>query len=66
MLNLLTVGLQLPYPSGTVVGLCGKILRHGVLECEGERICVVYYMRDKVHERMGVEAAPWMKMDYYR
>jgi len=60
MLNLPTVGLQLPYPSGTVVGLCGKILRHGVPECEGERICVAYYMRDKVHERMGVEAAPWI------
>jgi hypothetical protein len=42
------------------------MLRHGVAECEGERICLAYYMRDKVHERMGVEAAPWMKMDYYR
>jgi hypothetical protein len=66
ILNLPSVGLHLQYPSGTVVGFSGKMLRHGVAECEGERICLAYYMRDKVHERMGVEAAPWMKMDYYR
>jgi hypothetical protein len=66
MLNLPTVGLQLPYPLGTVVGLCGEILRHGVIECKGDRTCLAYYMSDKVHERMGVEGAPWMKMDYYR
>ena len=65
-LNLSSIGLKLQYSSGTVVGSSGKILQHGVPECEGERMCLAYYMRDKVHERMGVEAAPWMKMDYYQ
>jgi hypothetical protein len=65
MLDFPGIGVRLPYKSGTVVGLSGKILRHGVEHCEGERVCLAYYMRDKVHERMGVEAAQWMKQGYY-
>jgi hypothetical protein len=59
------IGVRLAYKSGTVVGFSGKILRHGVEECEGERVCLAYYMRDTVHERMGVEAAQWMKQGCY-
>jgi hypothetical protein len=59
------VGLKLAYDSGTVVGFSGKVLRHGVRKCEGERVCLAYYMRDKVHERMGTEVAQWMKHKYY-
>lgn len=59
------VGVRLSYYSGTVIAFSGKILRHGVPECEGERVCLAYYMRDNVHERMGVEAASWMKTRLY-
>jgi hypothetical protein len=65
VLDLPGVGLKLAYESGTVVGLSGKVLRHGVKACDGERICLAYYMRDKVHERMGTEAGQWMKHQHY-
>jgi hypothetical protein len=64
-LELPGIGLKLQYNPGTVVGFSGKILRHGVPQCDGERVCLAYYMRDKVHERMGVEAAQWMKYKRY-
>lgn len=64
-LELPGIGLKLQYNSGTVMGFGGKVLRHGVPECRGERVCLAYYMRDKVHERMEVEAAQWMKIQYY-
>ena len=35
-LNLSSIRLKLQYSSGTVVGFSGKILWHGVPECEGE------------------------------
>lgn len=63
-LELPGAGLKLKYSSGTILGFAGKVLRHGVAECKGERLCLAYYMRDKVHERMGVEAAGWMKTQY--
>lgn len=59
------LGMKLRYNSGTVVGFSGKIVRHGVGDCKGDRVCLAYYMRDKVHERMGIEAAQWMKEAYY-
>ena len=59
------VGLSLKYSSGTVIGFSGKLLRHGVPHVNRERICLAYYMRDKVQERMEMEVAPWMKMEYY-
>jgi hypothetical protein len=64
-MELPSIGIRMAYKSGTVMAFSGKMLRHGVPECDGERICLAYYMRDKVHERMGVEAAQWMKMQYY-
>ncbi len=49
-LRLPGLDVSLEYKSGTLVGMSGRVLRHGVPQCEGERTCLVYYMRDKVQE----------------
>lgn len=57
--HLPSAGLTLQYLSGTVIGLCGRLLRHGVSEINGERICVAYYMRSNVQRRVATELAQW-------
>jgi hypothetical protein len=48
-----------------MVALLGKMLRHGVSDCEGDRVCIAQYMRDNVHSRMGVKSPGWMNLDMY-
>lgn len=59
------VGLRLRYNAGTVVGLGGKMLSHGVAASEGDRICYAYYMRDAVHYKADVPSPSWMRTDVY-
>lgn len=59
------VGLHVHYPPGSVVALCGKVLRHSVGPCDGDRVCYAYFMRDAVHAAMGVVAPHWMDITYY-
>ena len=56
------LGLELLYNPGTVVGIAGKVLQHGV-ECNGERACLAFYMRDRVHERLGLRAPRWFNVE---
>ena len=65
-LEMPTAGLRFQYSSGTVVGLCGRILRHGVSAAEGERICLAYYMRENVQSRLGAKFAQWSRWDSHR
>jgi hypothetical protein len=58
-LKLKNLGLDLDYPSGTMVFLLGKIVRHGTSEINGNRVCIAQYMRDKVHERMRMRSPEW-------
>lgn len=53
------IGLDLKYSSGTVIGLCGRLLRHGVSGVDGERICVAYFMRSNVQQRVDTKLAQW-------
>ena len=62
LMTLLGLGLQLQYNPGTIVGIAGRVLQHGV-ECDGERACLAYYMRDKVHERLGLRAPSWFNIN---
>lgn len=64
-LELPGLGISLEYGPGTVVGLSGMMLEHEVPKFEGDRVCYVYFMRDKVHEWAGVPGGTWMKTDYY-
>lgn len=59
------IGVEVQYDSGTMVALSGKLLRHGVPTCSGNRVCIAQYMRDNVHARMSVKAAGWMTTELY-
>jgi hypothetical protein len=60
------VGIRFLYDSGTVIGVCGKVLRHGVAKADGERVCVAYYMRENVQKRLGTCLADWNTWDAYK
>lgn len=64
-LSLPGIGAMFAYDSGTLVGLSGRVLQHGVTKHTGSRLCLAHYMRDKVHERLCIPAPGWMKLDYY-
>jgi hypothetical protein len=64
-MELPSLGIRLEYNPGTVVALAGKMIPHGVCQCDGERVCLAYFMRDNVHERAGVHAPDWMTTGTY-
>lgn len=64
-LELPGLGVRLLYDPRTVVGLLGKVVRHGAGEVDGERACLAYYMRNGVHERLGLRAGTWMNVSQY-
>lgn len=59
------VGYNFEYSPGTLIGLCGKLLRHGVCEAFGDRVCIAYYMRSNVQRRLGAEFAGWNSIYNY-
>lgn len=64
-LELPGLGLRLAYDPRTVVGLLGKAVSHGAAEVKGDRACLAYYMRNGVHERLGMPAGTWMNVAIY-
>lgn len=50
------IGVKLSYEPGTVVGLGGKLLQHGVNKVEGERVCIAYYFRANVQKKVNEKA----------
>lgn len=60
------IGLRLAYDPGTIVAVAGKTIAHGVSPCEGDRVCITYFMRDGVHEQLGIRAGGWMNINYYK
>jgi hypothetical protein len=60
------VGLDLEYSSGTVVGFCGSVLKHGVESWGmGDRICYAHFMRESVRDRLDVASAGWVYREKY-
>jgi hypothetical protein len=60
------VGLDLDYPSGTVVSFCGSIFSHEVKYWgEGDRVCYAHFMREAVRKRLDVAAAGWLQRELY-
>ncbi|THH15727.1 hypothetical protein EW146_g4796 [Bondarzewia mesenterica] len=55
------IGVSFQYNSGTVIALCGQVLTHSVPNVDGERVCFAWFMRDNVHERLGIRARGWME-----
>src|SRR5277367_4804795 len=39
------IGLRFKYDPGTIMGLCGKVLGHSVAEVDGDRFCLVQYLK---------------------
>ncbi|KDQ49042.1 hypothetical protein JAAARDRAFT_144021 [Jaapia argillacea MUCL 33604] len=64
-LELRGVGLRFAYASGTIVGLSGYVLKHGVSSCTGERVCYAYFMRSKVVSRLGIPIDATSRVDQY-
>lgn len=64
-LELPGMGYRLEYQPGTVVGLAGKVVSHGVPSVEHNRVCIAYYMRNKVHEWLKVRSPSWMNQEIY-
>lgn len=60
------VGIQVMVTPGTVIGLCGWVLRHAVKKCSGDRIFYGWYMRSAVHASQGIRPASWMPQETYR
>jgi hypothetical protein len=64
-LNLLSIGAEMAYRSGTVILFSGALLAHSVAACEAERVCFAYFMKNKIHERFGIRAPSWMESSVY-
>lgn len=57
---------ELSYLPGTINLICGRVLSHAVPSWEGgERVCMALYMRDAVHERLGICRPDWSTLDTY-
>ncbi len=63
-LELSGLNLSFKYNPGTMVAFSGKLLRHGAV-CEGERACVVYYMRDHVLDRLKQPVTGWTNISIF-
>ncbi|KAH7885118.1 hypothetical protein F5I97DRAFT_1785138, partial [Phlebopus sp. FC_14] len=48
------------YDPGTVLVFSGRFLRHGSSVAEGNHLCLMYYMREKMHEFVRVRGCNWM------
>lgn len=59
VLELPGLGIGLRYRSGTVVPISGKVLLHGVAKVDRDRVCLAYYMRDMMGNRVGSQPAGW-------
>ena len=59
------LGVHLRYNPGTLIALSGKLIQHGVEEVDGNRVCLAFYMKDNVHERLKIPPPGWMTMDIH-
>jgi len=59
-------GLTLSYLPGTVVPIVGKVIGHGVRVWDGgERICQARFIKDAVHDRLGLVRPEWVHHNTY-
>ena len=53
------LGLRFWYRPGTVVGLLGRVVRHGAA-AYGGRLCLAQYLRESVIEDLEIPAPDWV------
>lgn len=62
ILDLPGLGIQSVYGSGTVAAVAGRVISHAA-DANGERACIAYYMREKVHQRLRTSGQSWFIPD---
>ena len=62
-LDLHTLGVRLKYGSGTICALSGRTVRHSVPACDGDRLCLAFYMRNNIHRFISVNNTNWSTYD---
>lgn len=58
LLDLPGLGIKVLYSAGTAVAVTGRIVRHAA-SAEGERLCVAYYMRENVVQKLCLGDPNW-------
>jgi hypothetical protein len=53
------LGLRLWYRPGTVIGLLGRMVRHGAVAFGG-RLCFAQYLRERVLQALEIPAPDWV------
>jgi hypothetical protein len=57
--SLPNLGIEMKYAPGVMLGISGKLVRHGVHRVEGARICWAWYMRESVHRYTQTPRGEW-------
>jgi hypothetical protein len=52
------LGVEFWYGSGSVIGIAGRVVRHGATANE-ERLCIAQYSRENVLEALGISEPEW-------
>lgn len=51
--------IKAEYRSGSVAAFSGRLVRHGVSQADGPRLCHTWYMHEKVFSYAHAEEVPW-------
>ena len=54
--------LWLRYDPGTMIAFSGRLLVHGAGDVEGERVCIAWYMQQKVHSAFSIQPCDYFRM----
>ena len=65
-IRLATLGVKMPWSSGSLAAFSGKLVRHTVDGEDHERVCYAYTMKDTVRNAMNVRAAQWSEVGMKR
>lgn len=61
-LGLRGLGVKFDYAPGTVIAMPGRVLTHAA-ECDGDRACIAYYMRENVTDRLWGKTGTWATLE---
>ncbi|KAG2335981.1 hypothetical protein BDR05DRAFT_897390, partial [Suillus weaverae] len=65
-MKLADVQAELDYFPGTILYIAGKVLEHSVGPwVNGDRIVIAHFMKDKVHDRMGVPRPAFPRQSFF-
>ena len=66
VLKLEDLGAELAYAPGTLIAICGRVLKHGVESWDcGDRICYAHFVRDDVLSSVGCQRAPLVNLSEF-